>query len=134
LRPVHLAGHVRGAFETDELEDLLLKCGMDAGLDGIVMEDKDGLMLNNLILRALHEEIDAYDDETFQATLADELAARDLGFVKTQEEIDALHRRRIRRRSSTRKPAVMKWNSPNTASTTSPLPIRCRLRKILNER
>jgi hypothetical protein len=90
LEAVHLAGHVRGAFETDELEDLLLKCGMDAGLDGIVMEDKDGLMLNNLILRALHEEIDAYDDETFQATLADELAARDLGFVKTQEEIDAL--------------------------------------------
>jgi len=90
LESVHLASHVRGAFETDELEDILLKCGMDAGLDGIVMEDKDGLMLNNLILRALHEDIDAYDDETFQTTLADELAARDLGFVKSQEEIDAL--------------------------------------------
>jgi len=34
LEAVHLAGHVRGAFETDELEDLLLKCGMDAGLMG----------------------------------------------------------------------------------------------------
>jgi len=90
LEAVHLAGHIRGAYETDELEDVLLKCGLDAGLDGIVMEEKGGLILNNLILRALHEEIDVYDDETFQATLADELAARDLGFVKTQEEIDAL--------------------------------------------
>ena len=90
LEAVHLASHVRSAFETDELEDFLLKCGMDAGLDGIVMEDKDGLMLNNLILRALHEDLMEYDEETFQVTLADELAARDLEFVKSQEEIDAM--------------------------------------------
>ena len=90
LESVHLANHVRGAFETEELEDILLKCGMDAGLDGIVMEDKDGLMLNNLILRALHEDLMEYDKETFQMTLADELAARDLEFVKSEEEIDAM--------------------------------------------
>jgi len=90
LESVHLAGHVRGAAEIDELEDILLKCGLESGLDGMIMEENGDLTLNNLILRALHEEIDAYDDETFQATLADELAARDLGFVKSQEEIDAL--------------------------------------------
>jgi hypothetical protein len=90
LESVHLAGHVRGAVELDELEDVLLKCGMETGLDGIVMEEKGKLMLNNLILRALHEDIEEYDDETFQATLADELAARDLSFVKTAEEIESL--------------------------------------------
>lgn len=90
LESVHLAGHVRGAAEIDELEEILLKCGIASGLDGMIMEEKGELTLNNLILRALHEEIDVYDDETFQTTLADELAARDLGFVKSQEEIDAL--------------------------------------------
>jgi len=90
LESVHLAGHVRDDAELDELEDILLKCGMDSGLDGIVMKEKNGLMLNNLILRALHEDLKEYDEETFQNTLADELAARDLEFVKSQEEIDAL--------------------------------------------
>jgi hypothetical protein len=90
LESVHLAGHVRGDMNTDELEDILLKCGMEAGLDGIVMEEKGKLMLNNLILRALHEEIEEYDDENFEMILANELAERDLNFVKSEEEIDAL--------------------------------------------
>ncbi len=90
LESVHLAGHVRGAPELDELEEILLKCGLAAGLDGMIMDDNGKLTLNNLILRALHEEIDAYDDENFETTLADELASRDLSFVKTPEEIAAL--------------------------------------------
>jgi hypothetical protein len=90
LESVHLAGHIKGAPELNELEDILLKCGLDAGLDGIVMEENGKLILNNLILRALHEDIDEYDDEAFRTTLADELAARDLSFVKTEEEIEAL--------------------------------------------
>jgi hypothetical protein len=54
------------------------------------MEEKDGLVLNNLIVRALHEEIDEYEDEVLWSSLADELAARDLRFLKTEEEINAL--------------------------------------------
>jgi hypothetical protein len=90
LESVHLAGHVRGAPEIDELEEVLLKCGMGLGLDGMIMDDNGKLTLNNLILRALHQDMDAYDDETFKMTLADELADRDLRFVKSEEQINAL--------------------------------------------
>jgi hypothetical protein len=90
LESVHLASHVRGDQDTDELEDILLKCGIKAGLDGLIMEEKGRFALNNLILRALHEEMDEYDEENFQMMLADELAERDLSFVKTENEINAL--------------------------------------------
>ena len=90
LEAIHLASHVRSAPEIDELEKVLLTSGLAAGLDGIIMQENDELVLNNLILRALHEDIDAYEDESFQATLADELAARDLRFVKPEAEIEAL--------------------------------------------
>jgi hypothetical protein len=90
LECVHIASHVRESDEVSEVEDILLKCAQESGLEGLVMSEKDGLVLNNLIVRALHEEIDEYEEEVLWASLADELAARDLRFLKTEEEISAL--------------------------------------------
>lgn len=87
---LHLAGHVRSDESVSMLEDLLLKVGYESGLDGMIMQDDNKLVLNNLLLRALHKEMEDYEDEVFQATLADELADRDLRFMKSEEEIVAL--------------------------------------------
>lgn len=87
---LHLASHVRSGEDMEELEAILLKAGYDAGLDGSIMNDDGKLVLNNLLLRALHKEMDEYEDGIFESTLADELADRDLRFMKTEEEIVAL--------------------------------------------
>lgn len=87
---LHLAAHIRADEEVDELEAMLLKTGFDAGLDGMIMKDDEKLVLNNLLLRALHKEMDDYEDGIFQTTLADELADRDLRFMKSEEEIEKL--------------------------------------------
>lgn len=90
LESVHIASHVREADEVKEVEDILLACAKAAGLDGLVMEEDDGLVLNNLVSRALHDEIDRYEEDVFWSALADEMASRDLRFVKSEEEIAAL--------------------------------------------
>jgi len=87
---LHLASHVRNGEEIEELEKILLRAGYDAGLDGSIMDEEGKLVLNNLLLRALHKEMDDYEDGVFQSTLADELADRDLRFMKTEEEISAM--------------------------------------------
>lgn len=87
---LHLAGHVRGDEVVEELETILLKAGFDNGLDGMIMQEEEKLVLNNLLMRALHKEMDDYEDDMFQSKLADELADRDLRFMKSEEEIEKL--------------------------------------------
>jgi hypothetical protein len=90
LECVHIASHVREADEVKETEDILLACVKESGLDGLVMEEENGLVLNNLVSRALHDEIDRYEEDVFWSALSDEMASRDLRFVKSEEEIATL--------------------------------------------
>lgn len=87
---VHVASHIRDTDEVAELEQTLLRAAHASGMDGMVMEEKDGLVLNNLIARTLHDEIEGYEEEVLWSTLSDELASRDLRFMKSEEEISAL--------------------------------------------
>ncbi len=90
LECVHIASHVRDSSEIEEMEDALLKAADAAGLDGLVVREKDGLVLNSLVVRSIHDEVDAYEESVLWSSLSDELASRDLRYVKSQEEIDAL--------------------------------------------
>lgn len=90
LECLHLASHVRDEESVVELEEKMMRAGIASGLDGMIMEENNKPVLNNLILRALHKEIDDYEEGVFRALLAEELADRDLRFMKTDEEIEAL--------------------------------------------
>jgi hypothetical protein len=90
IEAVHIASHVREDEMTSLVEKKILKCGFSAGLDGEIMADGDEFVLNNLISRALHEEIDAFEEDIFWSALSEELAMRDLRFIKAEEEISAL--------------------------------------------
>jgi hypothetical protein len=87
---VHMASHIRDADEVLDIEQKLLSAAHDAGLDGMVMKENDGLVLNTLIARSLHDEIEDYEEGVLWSTLSDELAARDLRFLKSEEEISRL--------------------------------------------
>jgi len=86
----HISSHLRDTDEVFEVEKLLLECAEKAGLDGLVVREEQGLALNRLIVKSLHDEIDAYEEEVFWSSLADELAERDLRIVRSEEEIAAL--------------------------------------------
>lgn len=90
LECAHLAGHIRNDGSIGELEEKLMDAGLAAGLDGMIMVEDGKPVLNNLILRSLHKEVDAYEDDVLHTLLADELADRDLRFMKTDEEIASL--------------------------------------------
>jgi hypothetical protein len=87
---LHLASHIRSDGSIGELEEKMMSIGLSAGLDGMIMDENGKLVLNNLIMRSLHKEVDAYEDDILRSLLADELADRDLRFMKTDEEIGAL--------------------------------------------
>jgi len=86
----HIASHVRESGEVEEVESILMKCAEEAGMDGLVVREEKGLALNRLIVKAIHDEIDAYEEDVFWSMLAEELAERDLRLVRSEDEITAL--------------------------------------------
>jgi len=86
----HIASHIRDSDAVSDVETILMECAEEAGMDGLVVREEKGLALNRLIVKALHDEMDAYDDDVFWSTLAEELAERDLRLVRSEEEIAAL--------------------------------------------
>lgn len=90
LESLHFAVHLRGDRDTFELEGDLLKRAYEAGFTDVVSRSKNIYVLGNLFSSTVHDEIDDLEDDILWSALADELAARDLHFMKSQEEIDAL--------------------------------------------
>jgi len=86
----HIATHIRDSEAVFDVERALMECAEEAGMDGLVVREEKGLVLNRLIMKSLHDEIDAYEDDIFWSSLAEELAQRDLHLIRSEEDLETL--------------------------------------------
>lgn len=90
IEALHISTHLRGDAETENLEQQMLRWAYESGMNEIVMRTDEGYALGSVYAKALHDEVHRYEDTVLWSGLAEELAVRDLSFVKSEEEIDQL--------------------------------------------